>query len=282
MKYIEEATRFACANDMLVGILAKPEAPADTGVIVIVGGPQYRVGSHRQFVLLSRALATAGYAVLRFDYRGIGDSTGELHTFENINLDVSAAIDALQTLIPGIRKVVLWGLCDGASAALLYCPAIQDDRVRGLCLLNPWVRSAASLAKTHVKHYYKQRLRQKEFWIKLLSGRVAWTALSGMVSNIKMALPAQTTRTPTSFQDRMAIAWKTFDGPILLLLSGNDYTAKEFLEHVNSSPAWAGALQKGNLVLHHENGADHTLSEIRFNPVVEKCTLNLLGDLAPH
>ena len=72
MNYTEETTVFACAGDTLMGILAKPETPADTGVIVIVGGPQYRVGSHRQFVLLSRALAAAGYAVLRFDYRGMG------------------------------------------------------------------------------------------------------------------------------------------------------------------------------------------------------------------
>ena len=48
----------------------------------MVGGPQYRVGSHRQFTLMARAFAAAGYPVLRFDYRGIGDSEGESRGFE--------------------------------------------------------------------------------------------------------------------------------------------------------------------------------------------------------
>jgi dipeptidyl aminopeptidase/acylaminoacyl peptidase len=61
MRFSEEAVPFACAGDMLMGILTRPEAPAQTGVVVVVGGPQYRVGSHRQFVLLSRELAAAGY-----------------------------------------------------------------------------------------------------------------------------------------------------------------------------------------------------------------------------
>ena len=283
MKNFTEQTRvFGCAGEHLMGILALPDAPLDTGVVIIVGGPQYRAGSHRQFVLLSRGLAAAGHAVLRFDYRGLGDSTGELQNFETVSPDIACAIDTLQAAVPGLRKVVLWGLCDGASAALLYCQATQDARVRGLCLLNPWVRSDASLAKTHVKHYYTQRLRQKEFWVKLVSGQVAWRALAGLVGNLKMALSPQAKQASTAFQDRMAIAWKDFDGPILLLLSGDDYTAREFLELARSHAVWAGALQKNQLTQHLQAGADHTFSELRFNSVVEKYTLDLLGQLARH
>ncbi|MBT9505827.1 hydrolase 1, exosortase A system-associated [Rhodoferax sp.] len=284
MRYAEETLSFACEGDTLQGILTRPETPTDIGVVVIVGGPQYRVGSHRQFVLLSRALATAGHTVLRFDYRGMGDSAGSLHTFENVNADIAMAIGALEAAAPGIRRVVLWGLCDGASAALLYCHAMQDPRIGGLCLLNPWVRSAESLAKTQVKHYYTQRLREKEFWIKLCSGKVAWGALSGLARNVQVALSgkASSVATQLSFQDRMAMAWTAFNGPILLLLSGNDFTAKEFVDHVNAAPTWAGALNKINLTQHLEPEADHTFSEIRFNSIVEQWTLNLLNQLASH
>ena len=80
----------------------------------------------------------------------------------------------------------------------------------------------------------------------------------------------------------MAIAWMSFAGPILLLLSGDDYTAKEFLEHAGSNTLWAGALEKNALLHHLEPGADHTLSELRFNSVVERCTLDLIGQLALH
>ena len=89
MTYTEEIALFGCKGDTLVGILAKPETPAKTGIVVIVGGPQYRAGSHRQFVLLSRSLAAAGYAVLRFDYRGMGDSEGQQRNFEAVSADIS-------------------------------------------------------------------------------------------------------------------------------------------------------------------------------------------------
>jgi dipeptidyl aminopeptidase/acylaminoacyl peptidase len=109
VKYSEETTLFRCEGESLVGILAKPDTPSDTGVVVIVGGPQYRVGSHRQFVLLSRALAAAGYAVLRFDYRGMGDGSGPQRDFESVSADVGTAIDQLQQSVPAVQRVALWG-----------------------------------------------------------------------------------------------------------------------------------------------------------------------------
>ncbi|OOG51167.1 hydrolase 1, exosortase A system-associated [Polaromonas sp. C04] len=283
MIYTEETALFACEGDTLLGILAKPERPAPTGVVVIVGGPQYRVGSHRQFVLLSRALAGAGYPVLRFDYRGMGDSTGAQHDFEAVSTDIATAIDALQQRVPAVRQVALWGLCDGASAALLYCDETHDPRVSSLCLLNPWVRSEASLARTQVKHYYRQRLIQKEFWTKLLHGKVALTALAGLARNIRVAI----TGTPSSdaipseqpYQHRMAAAWNAFNGNIFLLLSADDYTAKEFMEYASNEAAWRNALMHPRLLRHELKAADHTLSSEVARAKAEELTLNWLCDL---
>lgn len=276
--YTEETTLFPCEGEAVVGILAKSAAPAETGVVLVVGGPQTRVGSHRQFVLLSRALAAGGYAVLRFDYRGMGDSSGAQRDFEGVNVDIAAAIDTMQARIPEVKHIVLWGLCDGASAALLYCHATQDLRVKGLCLLNPWVRSEASLAKTQVKHYYTQRLRQKEFWIKLFSGKVALSALRGFAGKLRQSSvsPSRQSEEIGTYQQRMAVAWQGFGGPIMLILSGDDYTAKEFLEHAQTDEAWKGLLDQTNVQRHDFPGVDHTFSTSSARKMVEDTTLTWL------
>ena len=282
MKYHEEATVFACAGDMLLGILAMPETPADTGVVVVVGGPQYRVGSHRQFLLLSRAAAAAGYPVLRFDYRGMGDSEGQPRDFLAVDSDIAAAIDALYKNAPSVKQVALWGLCDGASAALLYCRHTNDLRVRGVCLLNPWIRSAASLARTQVKHYYVQRLAERAFWLKFLSGKVAWGALRSLASNVRAAFPGAgstvVTGTPL-FQTAMAQAIQTPNRSALLLLSERDYTAKEFLEYAKTDAVWADALSHPLLQRYELPDADHTCSSAALRELVETRMLKWLMQL---
>src|SRR4030095_1965420 len=137
MSLDERALTFHCEGDPLVGVLSGATLTAARGVLIVVGGPQYRSGSHRQFTLLARHLAEQGVPSLRFDYRGMGDSGGAPRTFENVRSDIRCAVNAMCDVLPGMKDVVIWGLCDAASAALLY--AHQDARVSGVVLLNPWV-----------------------------------------------------------------------------------------------------------------------------------------------
>jgi uncharacterized protein len=263
MNYAEEALLFSCEGESLLGILAVPAVPQETAVVIIVGGPQYRAGSHRHFVLLARQLAEEGYPVLRFDYRGMGDSTGDSRSFEHVSPDIGAAIDVLQMRLPSVKRVALWGLCDGASAALLYCGERADPRVAGLCLLNPWVRSEAGLAKTHLKHYYGRRLFEAAFWMKLVRGQVGLEAASAAFGSVASILRARQSRVQSlpPFQERMALAWHSFRGSVLLLLSGDDYTAMEFIEHVKGNPSWAGCLEGARSETQDLPHADHTLSK---------------------
>ena len=71
MSYTEQVLPITCEGHELAAVLAVPEQARSLGVVIVVGGPQYRVGSHRQFVLLARQLAAAGIATLRFDCRGM-------------------------------------------------------------------------------------------------------------------------------------------------------------------------------------------------------------------
>jgi uncharacterized protein len=282
--FTEEALQFAGPGESLVGVLSRPAAQtavhSDVAMVVIVGGPQYRVGSHRQFVLLARAVAAQGHVVLRFDYRGMGDSAGVLRDFEAVSDDISCAIDALLLAAPHVKRVVLWGLCDGASAALLYLHDRQDARVAGLALLNPWVRSQASLAKTHVKHYYLDRLKSREFWRKLLSGQVAVSALTGLWSNLRLAFtgaPAPAAAASLPYQQRMARAWSGFAGAILLMLSERDLTAQEFADVSAADPSFQHALRARPPTRVPLADADHTCSTVAAQRAAEEATARWLA-----
>jgi exosortase A-associated hydrolase 1 len=255
----ERSITFRCDADELIGILHPCEAPSSLGFVIVVGGPQYRVGSHRQFVLLARALTAAGIPVLRFDYRGAGDSGGEFRGFEKSAPDIAAAIQAFRAHQPGVERIVLWGLCDAASAILFY--AHLDPHVAALAILNPWVRTEAGFAKAQIKHYYLRRLVDAEFWRKLLSGRLALArSLSSLVTSVRSAIDDSGVSADAPLPDRMAAGLSQFRGPVLLVLSGNDLTAREFEDAAKGSPVWRRLLADDRITRHDLAAADHTFS----------------------
>ena len=276
VNFTEHAFHFACAGETLLGIIAAPAEPKPYGLLIVVGGPQYRVVSHRQFLLLARTLAKVGYPVMRFDNRGMGDSTGDLQAFEMTNDDIAGAISAFYEQCPTIKKVVIWGLCDAASASLLYYDAKQDPRLGGLVLLNPWVRSEATMARVRIKHYYGQRLLEAEFWRKLLTGQVGvGQALGGFIKSsfrARQNLARVNTEAKLSFIQKMARGLAAFNQPVLLILSGDDYTAKEFLESVKADPAWSDVIGHSKMTQTTLDGADHTFSSVKFRQKVENIT----------
>ena len=168
----EKAILMECLGETLIAIHHPAKSSCSIGVVIVVGGPQYRVGSHRQFLQLARYLSANEVPVLRFDYRGMGDSSGKMLSFELVDDDIRAAVDMLMDLEPDLGSVLLWGLCDAASAALMY--AASADRVHGLVLANPFVYTQAGEARTCLKHYYLSRLFGQDFWAKIFSGRFAW------------------------------------------------------------------------------------------------------------
>jgi exosortase A-associated hydrolase 1 len=294
MSGTEIAFTFTCGDEALIGILhqailqgGRPQP--EVGVLVVVGGPQYRVGSHRQFELLARHLAANGYPVLRFDYRGMGDSPGDQRTFEDVDEDIRCAIDALIAQCPTVRRVVIFGLCDAASAALMYGPG--DARVAGLALLNPWARSDQSLAKTQLRHYYVQRLFQRELWAKLLGGDFSVRkSFTDLAQNVRRALSKSAPASPTyakgsatraraPFLARMLAGWRALKRPVLLMISERDLTAAEFLAVVGSSSQWQRAMRAMKPTRHSVADADHTCSRRIWRDEVEDTTLTCILSL---
>lgn len=258
----ERGLAFRSGAAWLYGILSMPQSarPGMPGVVIVVGGPQYRAGSHRQFTLLARALSGAGVPVLRFDYQGMGDSDGEVRGFEHAADDLRAAIDRFCAEVPGLSRVVLWGLCDGATAAALYAP--RDPRVAGLALLNPWVRTEQGAARAAIRHYYRARLFDPGLWRKIVGGRFDWKEAFGSLRRTLTAArsPAPASAPQAPLPERMLAALERFPGRILVLLSGADLTAREFDDLAAGDGPWRRLLATARVTRHRIGGADHTLS----------------------
>ncbi len=273
----EQAFAFGPGIAPLVGVLHAPAALRGTrGVVVVVGGPQYRVGSHRQFVLLARLLAQRGVPVLRFDQHGCGDSGGGAAGFDRLDDDLRAAIDEISKREPRLERICVWGLCDGASAALIY--AASDPRVDQLILLNPWVRSDGSLAQAYLDNYYGRRLRNPAFWRKMLSNPVALVrGLLGYADNRRESARVATAQAP-SFIERMLEGARAFRGRILVVLSGADTVAAEFSALLERDADWGKTFSGPSVTTLRVDVANHTFSRREWRDrVAERSAEFVLG-----
>ncbi len=260
------------AQAHMVGILSLPAAPGPRGILIVTGGPQYRVGSHRQFVLLARALAACGFPVLRFDLRGMGDSEGRPRDYRAAGPDIAGALAQFFDAMPSLREVALWGLCDGATAAACHAP--RDARIKALVLLNPWVRSSAGLARATLRHYYWPRLLQGAFWRKLAGGGLQLGASLASLRQVAAATqtPKQTQEAPEDDAPAPALlrALAQFQGKVLLILSGDDLGAREWQALLAGDAAWRGVAARAQWTQAQVAGANHTFASAAWRGEVER------------
>jgi exosortase A-associated hydrolase 1 len=257
----------------LIGMLHPASGMQETGVLMMVaGGPQYRIGGHRQLVLWARKFSSHGFPVLRFDFSGMGDSYGEYVKFDNVEDDIKLAIDQFFKETPTLKQIVLWGECNACSASLFY--AHNDPRIKGIVMLNPWVRTEQGQAKAVVKHYYLDRLKQRSFWVKVFS--LKFDFIGSMKSALKMISLARgqsTSSLQTSkklakldvdrskpLPDRMLDGLSRFNGRVMLVMSGRDMVSKEFDDLLQATPAWQVQLAACATVRYDLQYADHTFS----------------------
>ncbi len=217
--------------------------------------------------------------MLRFDQRGAGDSPAPAIGFEYSSPDIAAAIDTFVARLPQVTEIVIWGLCDAASAALFYD---SDARVRGLVLANPWVRTEAGIAESYVRRYYSRRLLSWQLWGDLLRGRLQRRALSSFTSMFRTAIggrlsvmrqrasgaEAAVDDAGKELPERMLRGLQRFDGRVLFILSGDDLTAGEFKDCISRSRGWRKAMARGNVERRDLAEANHTFSRSDWRDAV--------------
>lgn len=162
---------FSCEGAELAASL--DGAGSKTGLLLVTGGSQTRIGSHRMYERLGKELGSKGFSCFRYDRRGVGDSVGADPGFKGSGPDIKAAATAFRTAAPEVDRVFGFGLCDGATAIALFGKAAGLD---GLILVNPWLVEAAEgePPPAAIKRHYARQLTSRAGWRKILSGAVDW------------------------------------------------------------------------------------------------------------
>lgn len=137
----ESAYFLPLGEERLFAFLHRPESAIRGGAVLCAPLAEEKLWSHRVFVSFARELAARGFAVLRFDFRGEGDSDRgfEASDLETRLEDTAAAIDELKRQT-GLPQVTLVGLRLGAAIAAAV--AAKRDDVDRLVLWDPVVDGA--------------------------------------------------------------------------------------------------------------------------------------------
>ncbi|MFV0624582.1 hydrolase 1, exosortase A system-associated [Sphingomonas sp. ac-8] len=235
----------ACEGETLAATL--DAAAGTTGLLIVSGGNELRIGAHRGMALLAQAIAAAGTPVLRYDRRGIGDSTGTNRGYAAGAADLAAAAAAFRA--QGVTRILGFGNCDAATTLALFHHAAGIDR---LLLANPWLveSDGNTPPAAAVRARYAERLADPRQWLRLLRGQVDVRKLAGGLR--RLAQP-----TPTGLAERVAAALAASEVPATLLLARRDNTA------IACAEAWRGRAfdtVRGRVPVLEHDSASHSFA----------------------
>jgi pimeloyl-ACP methyl ester carboxylesterase len=121
------------------------------GVVLVYPIVQEYMRTHWAFRKLSSLLSGKGFHVLRFDFFGTGDSSGDNKeaSISRWKDDIKAAVDELKD-ISGVKKVSLVGLRFGATLAAEV--TTEGLSVKNLVLWDPVVKGRTHLKELKAMH----------------------------------------------------------------------------------------------------------------------------------
>jgi pimeloyl-ACP methyl ester carboxylesterase len=258
----EKVVRFG-RETKLVGILCEPPAAAGErpAVLLVNSGILHRVGACRFHVRLARRLAEEGTTSLRFDFSGIGDSEvrrDDLAFERSAVAELREAMDHLAAA-KGARQFVVIGLCSGADMA--FAVALEDARVVGLGVLDPW----AYRTPRYFVHHYGPRLLKASVWAaylrRRLGGRRAEAPAAAAEAPEELDLPTYVREFPPRERAEQDLRVLLERGvKLCTLFSGGQG------DHYNYQGQFADAFRaldfRGRLLERHLPEADHIFTDL--------------------
>lgn len=136
--FVEYPVYFRGGENDLFGVFTRTTlSPNGVAVLLLTGGGWIPASNrNRLSVRLARAVSERGFHAMRFEYRGVGESTGSLRSYSLRKPFVDDVLGAVRWLQgQGIHEFVLVGSCFGSRTLLAAVEHVQG--LRGVVLLAP-------------------------------------------------------------------------------------------------------------------------------------------------
>ena len=168
---IETPITFHSEGQQIIGIIHRPSKTTNKIIIMCHGFTGNKIESRRLFVDIARACCKEGYACLRFDFFGSGDSAGDFAD-SSISHNIANLVDALKWVREqGFNRIIILGISMGAATAILTLEHNQADALIALSTVPDMktVFNAKDENFTKVKdqldtYEYKGWLLKNTFW----------------------------------------------------------------------------------------------------------------------
>lgn len=266
LPYREESIHFSRAGNTLYGVMGYPGDEARAGVVLVHGWSGCRTGPHRILVEASRRLNALGFATLRFDLSGRGESEGDPFavTLDGMIDDTCAALDELESRLGPQPPIGMLGMCSGGNVAL------------GAVTLRPQVRAAAcwstypfqsqrsraqDVRRTgfFLKDYLAKAFR-RETWKKLLGGTIDFRMVLRVLFGHYRKSQGPGGENPKDSERDIVGALKNFQGRLLFVFGGRDPEAADARRTFD-----AFCLENGIPARFHEiEGANHNFYSLEW------------------
>jgi pimeloyl-ACP methyl ester carboxylesterase len=153
----------------------------NTGVIFVHAADGNRIGPHRMFVEMAAKLNHLGFATMRFDLTGCGDSSGTVSRNDVTPdiTDVVAAIDFFMSLTQ-IKSVCLFAISRGARICFSLIAKHKLPVSAAILLSTPvsTTKTAVSTLSSRMHEYLCKLKNPQNLW-KLLAGRANLVQIGG-------------------------------------------------------------------------------------------------------
>ena len=246
-------------DHQLSGVLHIPkgaEKEKRPALVICHGFIGSKVGQHRMFVKTARRLCLAGFVVLRFDFSGCGESSGE---YRNITIteqveEANAAIDALVSH-PNVDLEHITLVGHSLGGAIAASVAARDKRIHQLILLSPVADPFVDIVQIVGSELYLQCLQEK----------VINFAGFEIGRELFLSLP----------QVRPLDNIHTFQGKVLLVHGSDDGDTP--LENSYQYQSKLSTRSQGHCKLHIVEGADHTYNSPLWEQEIQEVIMQWLA-----